>query len=253
MQKKTNERWNKRRRRRSTIKLQYFKAHEKFSCPFFSIPLFLWMDAFQGLHIEAKMLYGMLWSRTELSRKNGWHIDGNVYVVFTIKTVMEKLHCCEQKAVGLMKALKTYGLIERQRNQNNQAYRIFLKQPVEIMGQAVKNDVCDNEKQGSAAMKITRYIDRKEIDRKNQIDIDKKNIYGSNQNVFLSDTEYETLKKEFPRDYQRRIDRLSHYMLAKNRSYSDHMATIRLWADKEKETTNNAKKPDYSHSKGVSL
>ena len=240
-------------RRWNAIKLQYFTVEEKLSHPFISIPLFLWEEDFQGLSTDAKLLYGLLLSRTELSRKNGWIVDGKIYVMFTIKTAMEKLYCCEQKAVALMKALERCGLIERQRKQNNQAYRIFLKQPVKIIGQPVKNEASSNENHGSEPVKITRYRDRNNRDRINQINTERKHPYGCNENVWLTDLEYQALKEEFPRDYQRRIDHLSSYMLAKNRSYSDHAAVIQRWAKEDEDKTKVAKKPNYRHSEGVSL
>ena len=41
--------------------------------------------------------------------------------------------------------------------------------------------------------------------------------YGSYENVLLSDTEYSKLRQEFPRDYQRRVERLSEYMASTGR------------------------------------
>ncbi|MEA5020520.1 MAG: helix-turn-helix domain-containing protein [Gordonibacter sp.] len=55
-------------------------------------------------------------------------------------------------------------------------------------------------------------------------------IYG---NVFLSDAELETLKAEFPKDWEERIERLGEYMRSKGRTYKDHLATIRSWARRD--------------------
>lgn len=64
--------------------------------------------------------------------------------------------------------------------------------------------------------------------------------YGLYENVLLTDEDYEKLKVEFPHDYTARIESLSEYMSSHGKKYSNHLATIRSWARKEKE---NAQKP----------
>ena len=59
--------------------------------------------------------------------------------------------------------------------------------------------------------------------------------YGLYENVLLSDSEMEKLKKEFPEDYEERIDRLSEYMSSTGKTYRNHLATIRSWARRDKE------------------
>lgn len=69
-----------------------------------------------------------------------------------------------------------------------------------------------------------------------------KHKYGMYENVLLSDAEMEKLKAEFPNDYQERIERLSEYIKYKGAKYKDHLATIRAWARKDKQT---GVKPKY--------
>jgi hypothetical protein len=59
--------------------------------------------------------------------------------------------------------------------------------------------------------------------------------YGLYNNVLLSDTDLEKLKTEFP-DYANRIERLSEYIASTGKSYKNHLATIRSWAKKDKQT-----------------
>lgn len=59
-----------------------------------------------------------------------------------------------------------------------------------------------------------------------------KNIYGANQNVLLTDEEFEKLKSKFP-DYKTRIDDLSFYLSSKGVKYASHYMTILSWARKE--------------------
>ncbi len=85
-------------------------------------------------------------------------------------------------------------------------------------------------------------------DKELDIDINKKKIdkpvrhkYGEYKNVLLTDEDIEKLKTEFPSDYQERIERLSGYIASTGKSYKNHLATIRNWARKEKETRTNNK------------
>jgi len=66
-----------------------------------------------------------------------------------------------------------------------------------------------------------------------------RNTYGEYNNVLLSDDELAKLKKEFPSDYEHRIENLSSYMASTGKTYENHLATIKQWAarDKKKEQT----------------
>lgn len=62
--------------------------------------------------------------------------------------------------------------------------------------------------------------------------------YGEYKNVLLSDEDLEKLKAEFP-DWEARIERLSSYIAQSGKSYKNHLATIRNWAKKDKESGND--------------
>ena len=68
--------------------------------------------------------------------------------------------------------------------------------------------------------------------------------YGTYKNVFLTDEDMEKLKSEFPDDWRNRIERLSDYIASSGKTYKNHLATIRVWAkkDKERETLKNGAK-----------
>ena len=59
--------------------------------------------------------------------------------------------------------------------------------------------------------------------------------YGIYKNVLLTDEDMEKLKSEFPDDWQNRIERLSEYIASSGKTYKNHLATIRIWAKKDKE------------------
>lgn len=59
--------------------------------------------------------------------------------------------------------------------------------------------------------------------------------WGVRNNVYMTMEEVEDLKKRFPDDYDKRIDKLSTYMSSKGVEwkYQDHYATILMWANNE--------------------
>lgn len=95
----------------------YFYGEQSSQYAFYRIPKQLFTDRrFDRLSVEAKLLYGMMIDRMELSQKNGW-IDenGRAYIYFTVDEVKERLHCANDKAMKLMRELdsdKGIGLLE---------------------------------------------------------------------------------------------------------------------------------------------
>ena len=81
--------------------------------------------------------------------------------------------------------------------------------------------------------------------------------HGRYKNVFLSEEEMETLRKEIshPEEY---IEQLSGYMKSTSceERYKDHAATILRWADRdrrEQHAKETLEEKDYSYKKGESL
>jgi predicted phage replisome organizer len=64
--------------------------------------------------------------------------------------------------------------------------------------------------------------------------INKKNIFGSLQNVKLTEKEYGSLKEKFPNDYEDKIENLAYYIASKGDKYKDHYMTILNWERKNK-------------------
>ena len=89
---------------------------ERFS--FLRVPkILLQNEAYAGISAEAKLLYSLLFDRTELSNKNGWLDDQNrVYIIFTVAEIRECMNCGNKKAIQLLDELENKaGLIERKR------------------------------------------------------------------------------------------------------------------------------------------
>ncbi|MGN8818477.1 DUF6017 domain-containing protein [Oribacterium sp. HCP28S3_H8] len=85
---------------------------------FFRIPkLLVRGEQFHDISTDAKLLYGLMLDRLQLSIKNRWFDeDDRVYIVYTIEDIMEDLNCGNQKAVKTLGELeKKAGLIIKKR------------------------------------------------------------------------------------------------------------------------------------------
>ena len=71
---------------------------------------------YKDVSISAKLLYGILLDRKELSAANNW-IDkqGRVYIFFTVESITEILHCSKGKAIKLLAELENAELIDRKK------------------------------------------------------------------------------------------------------------------------------------------
>lgn len=93
-----------------------FKINEAERFKFVRVPKVLFEARYKNLSTDAKILYGLLFERMELSRKNRWHDDdGSVYIYFTLEEVCEVLGCGHDKATKLFCELESYTLLRRKK------------------------------------------------------------------------------------------------------------------------------------------
>ena len=102
------------------IKFNYYYGKEAEQFSFFRIPKLLFTDeAFKDLSSDAKVLYGILLDRMNLSMKNNWIDEENkVYIIFTIEEIANIMCCATQKATKILQELddkKGIGLVEKKR------------------------------------------------------------------------------------------------------------------------------------------
>lgn len=103
-----------------SIKFNYYYGKEAEQFSFFRIPKLLFTDStFSKLSSDAKVLYGILLDRMNLSMKNNWIDEENkVYIIFTIEEIAEIMCCATQKATKILQELddkKGIGLVEKKR------------------------------------------------------------------------------------------------------------------------------------------
>ncbi|MCF6461762.1 DUF6017 domain-containing protein [Clostridium sp. Cult3] len=114
------------------INFNYYHGKESEQFSFFRIPKVLYTDPiFKNLSSDAKVLYGILLDRMELSMKNGWVDENNrVYIYFTIENIMEVMGWGNKKSVKVLSELDTekgIGLIEKQRQGQGKPTKIYVK------------------------------------------------------------------------------------------------------------------------------
>ena len=81
---------------------------------FFKMPKVLFTDEYKNLSAEAKLLYGLMLDRMQLSAINGWcDKNGEVFIFYTIAETSEMLDCGHDKATKLQRELEKYNLLRR--------------------------------------------------------------------------------------------------------------------------------------------
>ena len=101
----------------------------------------------------------------------------------------------------------------------------------------------------------------RELEIEKEIEIDKERegekghpapaAYGNYGNVFLTEDELEALKAELPTKWDYYIERLSSYIASTGKKYQSHAATIRRWAEADRQKAPG--KREYSYKEGESL
>ena len=86
------------------INFNYYHGRESDQFSFFRIPKVPYTDSiFKNLSSDAKVIYGILLDRIEVSMKNGWVDENNrVYIYFTIENIMEVMGWGNKKSVKVL-------------------------------------------------------------------------------------------------------------------------------------------------------
>ena len=108
------------------MSLEYFHVGDEYEFSFYRLPKELIRDpTWQDISMEAKVLYGCMLDRHELSAKNGWHDEeGRVFIYYTFDQICSDLHVSRKKAASMLDELENRaGLIIRSRQgQGNARY-----------------------------------------------------------------------------------------------------------------------------------
>ena len=106
-------------------------GNEAESYTFYRVPKILFTEkVFDSLSTDAKLLYGLLLDRMQLSLKSGWvDDDGRVFIYYTVESIMEALTCGNKKAGALLAELddkRGIGLVTRVRQGLGKPDRIYV-------------------------------------------------------------------------------------------------------------------------------
>lgn len=194
--------------------------------------------------VNAKLLYGLLLSRTQLSQRSGWADEnGSVYVIYPIRQMADDMNRSERTVKNALNELENAGLLLRVRQGWNRANRLFLQVPDEVQdfSSCMVQDLPPNKN------------NRKEKDKSENKERESLRRFGEFQNVFLSECELASLQSDFPNRYVEYIDRLSVYMASNGRHYANHYATLRKWLNEDIRSGNTKTYTAEDYSEGECL
>ena len=107
----------------------YYYGEEAEQFNFFRLPKKLIRDRrFKSISSDAKILYGVLLDRMSLSMRCGWVDEENrVYIIYTIKDIMEEFECGEKTAIKFLGELGKAGLVEKKRQGQGKPNLLYVK------------------------------------------------------------------------------------------------------------------------------
>ena len=199
----------------------YFYGQQAEMFAFYRVPKVLFTeDCFWNVSTDAKLLYGILLDRMNLSARNGWlDEEGRVYIIFTIEEIKGALGCAEKKAVKLLDELeKKCGLIERKRQGLGKPNLIYVKN---FISGSVERQFLNCQKDNSGVVKNTiqelskaqgnntdtNYTDLSDTDPFFSSDFSGKEVDGTDEfaryyQYFYEHLSMDYLKQDYPYDHE---------------------------------------------------
>ncbi len=95
---------------------------------FYRIPKVLFeAESVINISTDAKVLYGLMLDRMQLSAGNGWLDDkGRVYIYYSVKQIMRALSCSNKTVTRLLNELESVHLISREKSGFSRPDRIYV-------------------------------------------------------------------------------------------------------------------------------
>ena len=168
----------------------YINANTVRNFDFITIPRALIKDdKFKSLDGNAKLLYGLMLSRTALS---AMHLDkfsdekGNIFIIYTVNQVMEDLCISNKTACKLISDLEKIGLIKRKKQGRGNPSLTYVMDFNSVMSNEIKKEVIDNNNMpevnvnGEENKKCKNYTSRSV----NSTSLEVKNLHSSYNNSY---------------------------------------------------------------------
>lgn len=139
------------------------------SASFFQLPRWLFCDSrYKSLSLEAKVAYGFLLNRFQLSRLNGWiNQREEVYIIFPRDRLAEEMQISYRKAIEVFQELSAAHLIwekRRGRGHPNQIYLAVVKLSDEDAHRHRSAPYAEEERPAKAACLEPDYFDHETLD-----------------------------------------------------------------------------------------
>ena len=208
----------------------------------------------------ARLLYTLLLDRATLSQKNNWiDTQGHIYVIYPLSHLAKDLGCCISSVTRAFSELENAQLMERIRSGFSKPSRILLKVPHTTQNCTIA--VCKNAEHDCAepssmiAQKCTPNQRNKNNLKDNHLvrTNGTRLMFGEYRNVFLTEKDYKRLKADFS-GLDDLIEQLSAYIQSTGKKYTDHAATLRIWAKRQKtERKSTPGIPNYTFKERESL
>lgn len=129
-----------------TFDYYYGAQAEQFN--FIRIPKSMIVDSmFADLSVNAKLLYGVLLDRMNLSMKNKWFDSENrVYIIYQISEIMEDFNFSKKTAVRYLNELEDFGLVEKKRRGLGLPSLLYVKNFIVLQDHSEPDDTDFNDK-----------------------------------------------------------------------------------------------------------
>lgn len=129
-----------------TFDYYYGAQAEQFD--FIRIPKSMIVDPmFADLSVNAKLLYGVLLDRMNLSMKNKWFDSENrVYIIYQISEIMEDFNFSKKTAVRYLNELEDFGLVEKKRRGLGLPSLLYVKNFIVLQDHSEPDDTDFNDK-----------------------------------------------------------------------------------------------------------
>lgn len=146
--------------------LQCFSIDDVDDMRFFKFPQKLLRDpAYRDLSMSAKVLYGVLYDRAELSRKNHWNdSDGKVYIYYPIDDIAELMCLSKTTVVKCLQELEVFRLIKKIRQGLGRPSKIYVFNTSKIVtydNETLEFQNLASEKQESVNPEVQNFIPSK--------------------------------------------------------------------------------------------
>jgi len=195
---------------------EYYYGAESEQFAFYRVPKILFeAESVKDISTDAKLLYGLMLDRMQLSAKNGWVDDyGRVYIYFTVKQIMDALSCCNRTVTKLLHELEDVQLIERIRGGLTKPDRIYVMNFLSVVKKSHllmrKKVISGDEKSSSLEVKKvhtnntdinnTEFSDTESIESIRNDRCDAMDEYRSYEAIIRKNIEYDILIFDNPYD-----------------------------------------------------